>query len=1037
MKCSKCHSENTDTARFCSNCASPLTDAEDAQPSFTRTLETPVDELARGTLFANRYEIIEELGRGGMGAVYRVEDNKIKEEIALKLIKPEIAADKKTIKRFRNELTTARKIAHRNVCKMFDLGEDGGTHFITMEYVPGEDLKSFIRRSRRLSIPSVIPIAKQICEGLVEAHNLGIVHRDLKPSNIMVDKLGNARIMDFGIACTLESKGLTGAGVMIGTPEYMSPEQVEAKEIDQRSDIYSLGVILYEMCTGQLPFLGDSPLSIAMKHKGETPKNPKETNPQISDELSQLILKCLEKDKENRFQAADQIITELNNIEKEIPTPQREISKKKALTSKEITVSFTLKKLLIPALIVLAIAMIAIVIWQLLPQKETIPAASSDKPSLAIVYFENNTGDESLDHWRKALCELLIADLTQSKHIRVLSSDRLIDILNNLEQTEARSLSTSVLKQVAARGRSTHILRGGYTRAGEQFRIDAILQEASTMESVGSDRIEGKGEESFLSMVDELTSKIKAHFKLSEEEIAEDIDDDIGKITTSSPEALKYYIEGRKYHLTLDMMRSIELMEKAIAIDPEFAMAYRSMAKSYGAIGFIPQRKKYMEKALELSDRLPTRERFFIEADFLSRSEKTFDKAVEAYKKLLELYPDDFGGNANLAVMYEWIGERYKAIEHYEINRKNDVMSPIGYANLAGVYRQVGSYDKSKEVLEEALQKHPNSAYVYSDLALHYLMEGKYDLALAEINNAIALEPAKGTLAYRMILRLRVEIHFYAGDLVKAAEDCQRLLMLKQPQAIFAGSEGLVYLNIIQGKFKETKNIIMPLIDLSKKLGVFWTISEVYLKFAYIDSKSGNLKEALFDCDNAVDYALKAEDPDMQREALHLKGLAYVRMNATDEALKTADELRVLIQDSHNPNNLHFFHHLTGMIELKQKNSSKAIEHFEEALNLQSSDTRNRRADYIESLAKAYSTSGNLDRAQEEFENIISANSGWLEYGDCYARSFYELGKIYEQKGWKGKAIEHYQKFLDLWKDADPGLPEVADARERVAGLQQ
>jgi tRNA A-37 threonylcarbamoyl transferase component Bud32/TolB-like protein len=599
MKCSKCHSENTDTARFCSNCASSLTDAEDAQPSFTRTLETPVDELARGTLFANRYEIIEELGRGGMGAVYRVEDNKIKEEIALKLIKPEIAADKKTIKRFRNELTTARKIAHRNVCKMFDLGEDGGTHFITMEYVPGEDLKSFIRRSRRLSIPSVIPIAKQICEGLVEAHNLGIVHRDLKPSNIMVDKLGNARIMDFGIACTLESKGLTGAGVMIGTPEYMSPEQVEAKEIDQRSDIYSLGIILYEMCTGQLPFPGDSPLSIAMKHKGETPKNPKETNPQISDELSQLILKCLEKDKENRFQAADQIITELNNIEKEIPTTQREISKKKALTSKEITVSFTLKKLLIPALIVLAIAMIAIVIWQLLPQKETIPTASSDKPSLAIVYFENNTGDESLDHWRKALCELLIADLTQSKHIRVLSSDRLIDILNNLEQTEARSLSTSVLKQVAARGRSTHILRGGYTRAGEQFRIDAILQEASTMESVGSDRIEGKGEESFLSMVDELTSKIKAHFKLSEEEIAEDIDDDIGKITTSSPEALKYYIEGRKYHLTLDMMRSIELMEKAIAIDPEFAMAYRSMAMSYGSIGFRPQQKKYMEKALE------------------------------------------------------------------------------------------------------------------------------------------------------------------------------------------------------------------------------------------------------------------------------------------------------------------------------------------------------------------------------------------------------------------------------------------------------
>jgi serine/threonine-protein kinase len=247
MKCPKCNSENPADTKFCGECTAPLHPSEEIPASPTKTLETPTEEFTRGTTFANRYEIIEELGKGGMGKVYRVEDKKIKEEVALKLIKPEIASDRKTIERFSNELRMARKIRHKNVCGMYDLGEEKGTHYITMEYVPGEDLKSFIRRSGQLAIGTTIRSAKQVCDGLAEAHRLGTVHRDLKPQNIMIDKDGNARIMDFGIARSLKGKGITGAGVMIGTPEYMSPEQVEGKEVDQKSDIYSLGIILYEM----------------------------------------------------------------------------------------------------------------------------------------------------------------------------------------------------------------------------------------------------------------------------------------------------------------------------------------------------------------------------------------------------------------------------------------------------------------------------------------------------------------------------------------------------------------------------------------------------------------------------------------------------------------------------------------------------------------------------------------------------------------------------------------------------------------------
>jgi serine/threonine protein kinase len=331
ITCPKCEHENPDDTLFCGKCGTPFSAPDKIK--VTETMEAPKEELTRGTTFAGRYEIIEELGKGGMGKIYRVEDTKLGQEVALKLIKPEIAQNRNTIERFRNELKTARMVVHKNVCRMFDLGESEGIHFITMEYIRGEDLKSFIYRSGHLAVETAIKIARQVCEGLAEAHQLGVVHRDLKSKNIMIDKEGNVRIMDFGIARSLEAKDITGAGMMIGTPEYMSPEQVEGKETDSRSDICSLGVILYEMVAGKAPFHGETPFIVGMKHKTERPTAPRDMNTQVPLELNSLILKCLEKDKEQRWQKVEQILNELSRIGRSFTTTKKITSEEEPETT--------------------------------------------------------------------------------------------------------------------------------------------------------------------------------------------------------------------------------------------------------------------------------------------------------------------------------------------------------------------------------------------------------------------------------------------------------------------------------------------------------------------------------------------------------------------------------------------------------------------------------------------------------------------------------------------------------------------------------
>jgi tetratricopeptide (TPR) repeat protein/tRNA A-37 threonylcarbamoyl transferase component Bud32 len=1039
ITCPKCKADNPEELKFCGECGTKLLST--AGIDVTETIEAPKEELTTGSTFAERYQIIEELGRGGMGKVYRVLDKELKEEVALKLIRPEIAKDEKTIERFKNELKFARKISHRNIGRMYELMEDKGTHFITMQYVSGQDLRGLIRQTGQLTTGKAISIAKEICEGLIEAHHQGVIHRDLKPSNIIIDKDGNARILDFGIARSVERKGITGAGVMIGTPEYMSPEQVEGKETDQRSDIYSLGVILYEMVTGRVPFEGDTPFTVGVKHKSEIPKDPKELNEQISGDLSNVILKCLEKDKDKRYQSAQEVRSELVNIADGIPTTERVIPDKKPLTSREITVTFGLKKLFVPVLVVVALIVAAVILWRFVLTKEMAPPVPTDKPSLAILYFENNSGDEALDNWRSGLSEMLTTDLSQSTFLHVLSSDRIYTLLEKQNLLDKDKYSTDDLKSVATQGGVNHLIRGSIITAGEKFIINASLIKADTADVISSIREEGIGEASITDSLDKITKQIKANLNLSEEQISGDLDRELAQITTKSPEAFKYYSEGLMVHNKGQYREAIPLFQRAIAVDPEFAMAYRGLGIAFSNLGLAPQGREYMEKAMGLKDRLSDKERFNIEGSYYGNSENTYEESIVAYKKVLKLYPDETTANHNLAIIFDNLEQWEQAIPYYEAARQAKTDFVGTYTQLATSYRAIGELDKAKEVLDDCLENTGDSASIHLGMAPHYLQLGKYDTALSEVEKAISLDPSD---FWNIAGQARV--YRYLGDLKKAENTYWQLLEFTEPGAGYVAANGGSSLSLIWGKFADAESMLNQGIARVQMFRVKWVESEWRDKLAYIHSQTSNHEEALKECEEALENATqaKSESFDLQRTAMHMKGLVQLANQSIAEAQITADGLKEFIEAGVHKKSIRLYYHLMGRIELEKGNYSKAIDFLREALALtsfhrdefQAALSEGENEIFLESLALAFYRSGDLKKAQEQYENLIALTPGDMFYGDIYTRSFYMLGKIYEEKGDTIKATENYEKFLALWKEADPGMAELADARTRLSSLK-
>jgi serine/threonine protein kinase/tetratricopeptide (TPR) repeat protein len=738
MKCPKCRHENPPESTYCGKCATRILDSGP-----TETLQTSVRELTTGSTFAGRYQIIEELGKGGMGRVYKALDTKIKEKVALKLIRPEIASDKGTIERFANELKLARSVRHKNICGMYDLGEAEGTHFITMEFVPGEDLKNMIRMSGEIGPATAVHLASEICRGLIEAHRLGIVHRDLKPQNIMIDREGNARIMDFGIARSLKGRGITEPGVMIGTPEYMSPEQVEGKEADARADLYALGVILYEMLTGRVPFEGETPFAVAYKHKNEPPRDPRELNARIPEDLSRLVLKCMEKDKARRYQSAEELLADLGLMGKEYSPAEKIVPPKTSLTSKEITVKFNVRKVLVPAILVLA-ALAAAIFFFLLRKPSPVM-----NPKLALVsIFVNRTGDATLDPLGRVAAYHIEQGLSQTGIVEVVPTVSVLETSRVLDADSGIPEGREDLYTLAKSSGAGALVSGAYYLIDGELQFHAAITDAVRRKPIQTlEPLRGSLDEK-MALITELRLRIMGalamHFTPGFSEYS---------VPLRKPpvyEAYKEYLMGLDL-FGVDYEQSVRHFARAVELDPAFTVAKMWMAVAYGNQGRYEEEDALIQSIVPFRDELSPLENRMLDwhdANLKGRNEAALRFVREAdklmpnqysIKYLIGLYAIRINRPLETVEVYAWMYDQDPKII---FNRPGTTWM---IRVLASAHHMLGEYKKELKVARFGKKYFPKSLMFPAIEARAFAALGKIGEIEKVVKECLSMDPTGGS----------------------------------------------------------------------------------------------------------------------------------------------------------------------------------------------------------------------------------------------------------------------------------------------------
>jgi tetratricopeptide (TPR) repeat protein/predicted Ser/Thr protein kinase len=685
MDCPQCHASNPATAARCLQCDTPIpasaaTPGDSADPSVTLDQSFAKDwsaaaapqDAGRGTdskgnlnpgfVLAGRYEIRERLGTGGMGSVYRAKDRELDRSVAIKVVRPELAEQSDILRRFKQELILARQVTHKNVIRIFDLGEDAGIKFITMEYIEGQNLKSMMDERGKLSYDESAGIIQQVCLALEAAHAEGVVHRDLKPHNIMVDKRGRILVMDFGIARSAGVAGMTMTGALVGTPDYMSPEQVRGDHVDARSDLFSLGIIYYELLTGKKPYSEGSAESAMFRRTIERAKPPQEMDPQVPRYLSEVVAKCLETDVRHRYQTAREIWDDLERWK------QGASASRWATLQRTVGRNVKTRGVGIAAGVLLLVIVGGLVLRQKFeartPARGAAVTAAIPLQSLAIFPFRNATSDSKLDWLGSSVAQMLTDDIGQSGDLRTVSADRASQILQDLHIAPDARLDSHMVERLAEYSNAEVIVWGQIAKLGDRLRLEATLQDIKNGHS-SSFHQDAENEKNLFAAVDSLAKDVRSSLSLSSKAI-HDLETQAGKPSSTSLLALQSFQQGLLAARGGNNLEAAKQFVASTKEDPNFALAFSKLGESYAALGQDTDAEVAAMKAVDLSQTLglPPQEKFLISAS-RSKVMKDYPKAITGYEELAKVRPGDTDILFDLGGLYENSGNFDKAREAY------------------------------------------------------------------------------------------------------------------------------------------------------------------------------------------------------------------------------------------------------------------------------------------------------------------------------------------------------------------------------------
>jgi len=843
--------------------------------------------LDAGDVLGGRYEILQLLGEGGMGAVYKARDRELDRPVALKLIRPELASNPSILARFKQELLLSRQVTHKNVIRIFDLGDANGVKFITMEFVEGRDLRSLIQEKNKFSPEEAVEIMQQVCQALEAAHSVGVIHRDLKPQNIMRESSGRILVMDFGLARTVEGDGMTQTGALVGTMEYMSPEQALGKELDQRSDLFATGLILYELLTGKMPFRAESVLASLIKRTQERAIPVSDHDKTIPAALSGVVSKCLERDQNLRYQNAAEMLRDLDSWQ----------GKRAAATLRfhpnvrpwGQTVPWPLLTVIAT---VLVLAIVGYVFRGPLFSRSTGKTAGPAL-SLAVMPFQNASGDQAWDWLGPSLADMLSTDVGQSSHLRSVSPDRVQQVFHDLRIAPNSIIDASTLGRVAEFTNADTLVWGQYTKLGDRIRIDATLQDRKHNRTIQV-KSEASSQQDLSAAVDRLAGMIRQNLALPSD-LVKELQAQSFKPTSSSVDALRDYNEGIQFLRQGNNLGAQKRLLAATNEDPQFAVAYSRLGEAYSALGYDTEAEQSSRRAVELSQSLPLAQRYFIEAS-LARVTKDNTKAIAAYENLAKSFADNLDVLFALGSLYEDAGNLDKARSYYgkvlQADGKNlDALLAMGRIEIKSGNPQQGldPLDRARHIAID-LDNQEQQALILQATGIAYKLMNKPVEALRNYQDSMAINQLLG------------QKRGVAASLVEIAQ--VQLLLGKPDAALAAYNEALKIRREIGAK-KEAGDTLIDLGDFYLERGQSGQALQVFKESLQIQrdagdetyqglclnniataySQMGENEDALTYLQQALQLREKLNVPGDIAETLHNLGETYAALGQYDQAM--------------------------------------------------------------------------------------------------------------------------------------------------------